>query len=159
MDEYDELTERCFEFQLFTGAFAAYRSAGGVNPHFTITFEGGHFKAYQHASIYYGGCALRHPSGTCNTNNAHAVQIEIVGFATKSSQWPEAYLKGIASVLDWISATVGVKASAPTFLSYPSSYGNTKVRMSCSTWLPFNGICGHMHVPGNDHGKLNNERI
>lgn len=76
-----------------------------------------------------------------------------LGFATKSKSWSDKYLQGIGNLLAWISKETGVKAVAPSFIPYPSSYGNSKVRMSCKKWLPFNGVCGHMHVAGNDHGK------
>jgi hypothetical protein len=37
--------------------------------------------------------------------------------------------------------------------AYPKSYGNEGgQRMSGAEWNDFKGVCGHTHVPENDHG-------
>jgi hypothetical protein len=42
-----------------------------------------------------------------------------------------------------------------SFVSYPASYGlNAAQRLDIATYTAFAGICGHQHVPKNDHGDL-----
>ena len=110
------------------------------------------FQAYQHQSTLTGAKALLHPAGTVNTNNARAIQIEIVGQAVNAPGFPQKYLDGIATLMRWIEAEKGIPPRTVKFLPYPSSAGNSAVRMSPNAWLGFSGTCGHQHVPANDHG-------
>ena len=135
------------------GSYEGARSAyAGTQPHFTVTFQRGFFQAYQHLTINAAAKALKHPYGTVDTNRGNAYQIEVVGFATKASSMPAKYLDGIASLVKWISQQKGVANKAPTFLPYPASYGQSSVRMTPAQWVSFSGVCGHQHVPENDHG-------
>lgn len=129
------------------GAANAYKAAGGTNPHFTVTFEKQAFVVNQHIPITHAGRALKRPAGTCNTNNAHAIQIEIVGFAEKVKTLPDAYLDGIGTLVRWIQGQTGVQKTAPKFLPYPASYANKQgQRFTCATWAAFNGGTDTSHT-------------
>ena len=56
------------------GAFDAYRNSNNI-PHFTVD----DMTIYQHVDTDQAASALRHPSGTTETNRSAAVQIELVG--------------------------------------------------------------------------------
>lgn len=134
----------------YAGALAAYRSSGN-SPHFTASFEGGKFQAWQHVPLDRAASALEHRTNTVQTNRQSAVQIEVVAFAAKPN-WPQGLVDGVGGLLAWIAAQTGVKAVTPDWLPYPQSYGQTRVRMSPATWLAFNGVCGHEHVCNQSHG-------
>lgn len=110
--------------------------------------------------------ALAHPPAA-ETNHDGAIQVCIVG---RAHDMPTLS----ASDLQWL----GSQVLAPIMQCVPelhvdiaaAFYGDdagftiatafnppARQRMSASTWLAFNGQCGHQHVPGNDHwdpGKL-----
>lgn len=139
------------EGSTYAGARSAYR-AGGVSPHFTVSYEKGHLELFQHVRLDRAATALEHRAGTVHTNRLSAVQIEVVGFAAKPA-WPDGLVTGVADLLAWIMTQTDVKPIAPTFKAYPASYGiGNGVRFSDTDWLTFNGICGHQHVPHQDHG-------
>jgi hypothetical protein len=146
----------------YGGALGAYK-ADGSPPHFTGSYEGGRFRHWQHIALDRSAKALEHREGTVHTNRLSAVQIEIVGFAdaTRAAKYgglhvtafPAAYLEGIADLIAWIRTQVNVKPVHPTFKAYPASYGERNgVRFSATDWLAFNGVCGHQHVPNQNHG-------
>lgn len=135
----------------YAGALAAYR-ANRVAPHFTASYEGGRFRHWQHIAINRSASALRHPAGTVHTNRLSAIQIEVVARAANPI-WPEGLVVGVADLVAWVMEQTGVQAVAPHFEAYPASYGlHNGLRFSEADWLTFNGVCGHQHVPGNDHG-------
>lgn len=139
------------EGSTYGGARSAYK-ASKVSPHFTCSYEKGRFEHWQHIALNRAATALRHPAGTVHTNRLSAIQIEVVAFAAKPA-WPDGLIAGVADLIAWIMAQTGVKPVAPAFPPYPQSYGlHNGVRFSDADWLVFNGICGHCHVPGNDHG-------
>ena len=134
------------------GAIAAYRSNNSW-PHFTVTFEGGVFKVYQHLPINVAARSLKNLSGGVQTNRDSAIQIEIVGKAADAPSFPDQYLSGIAGLMRWIESQTGIKPHAPAFKAYPGSYGAANgVRIAPDAWDNFDGWCGHQHVPENDHG-------
>lgn len=135
----------------YAGARSAYK-ANRAAPHFTASYEAQKFQLWQHIPISRAATALRHPAGTVHTNRLSAVQIEVVGFATRPN-WPEGLVAGVADLIAWIIDQTGAKPVAPHFKAYPASYGlHNGVRFPAAEWLAFNGVCGHQHVPGNDHG-------
>jgi hypothetical protein len=137
-------------------SFGAARHEFVVNnswPHFTVSFESGAFQAWQHVPVTKAARSLKHPRGTVETNRARAIQIEIVAGATHINELPPGYLVGLAQLMRWIEAQVGVTRSALPFEAYPASFGlHNGVRLDAAKWLAFNGWCGHQHVPFNDHG-------
>jgi hypothetical protein len=144
------------------GAVDAYRSHGGW-PTFTVDPVSG--RRVQHYDTDTAARALAHPSGTPATNNANAVQVEIVGYAERSMP----YLTD--SQLDWLGGQVVAPIrhaapfalTAPRFVPYPDSYGAyAPQRFPWPQWSSFGGVCGHEHVPGNDHGDpgaINIDRV
>lgn len=116
-------------------------------PHATIDSQGIH----QHLGIDGSAFALYHASGRVDTNLANAVQCEIMGQAAHINDIPEETWGHLADWLGWCA----VQTSTPiTFADFrgDGAYGeNAPQRFSDDEWLAFSGICGHQHVPQNDH--------
>lgn len=108
----------------------------------------------QNIDTNLAGRALHHPAGAVETNHACAIQVELAGTAASSHTWPKDWLDWLHDVLLYpVAVEHHIDLDIyPTFLPYPESYGNTPARMTEMEWLKFNGICGHSHVPANDHG-------
>ena len=148
-----------------SGTWPSY-SSGSVAPTLTAYPDRGAKRLVwrQHFPLTMSARALQNLSGGVETNTLNAVQIELVGTCTKTYRdkygyfyWPAApdwALQGVADFLAWLHKEwpkVALEA-APKWLPYPSSYGNTPVRMSGAQWSNFYGVCGHQHVPENVHG-------
>ncbi len=133
------------------GAVGAYRATGSW-PHFTVDPSKG--RRAQHYDLDTSARALLHRPTDPETNRANAIQIEIVGFATESPGWPKPWLRWLGTaVLEPIRAVCPFALAAPDFVRYPDSYGfGAHQRLTWDSWRAFSGICGHEHVPGNDHG-------
>lgn len=133
-------------------AVAAFRSSGSW-PQLTVDMA--RRRIVQHYPLEEPGRSLVHPS-SCETNRAHCIQIEIVGFAaTTIPNTPAAELAWLgASVIRPLLEFCGAPPVAPAaWPPYPSSYGlHAGQRMSVAEWDHFTGVCAHMHVPGNLHG-------
>lgn len=122
---------------------------------------------YQHFDVDVSSRALRNLRGGVETNTLNVVQVELVGTCDPATHrkwggsphiyWPQApdwALRDVARFLFWAHTQHGVPLTGPDrWLPYPSSYGSSGgQRMSFSQWNRFRGICGHQHVPENDHG-------
>ena len=122
---------------------------------------------FQHFDIDVSSRALVNKPGGVATNTLNVVQVELVGTCDPATHrewgaaaphifWPEApewALAELAVFLRWMNSQHGVPLSGPkSWSAYPSSYGATAARMSFAAWNAFAGVCGHMHVPENDHG-------
>lgn len=141
----------------FVGAFGAYRATGGL-PHFTDSYEGGVYTAWQHLPINVAASALKHPEHSGETNrDGHCIQIEHVGQAQFADHFADGYLDGMGRTCRWIEGQTGCPPVAPfPFLS------NDSLRLTWRTWHNTAGHFGHQHVPFNDHwdpGRLNITRI
>ncbi len=130
----------------YLGARAAYAEANSW-PHFTVTFEGGVFKAHQHLSVAVSARSLEHRAGTVQTNRQSAIQIEIVGKAAEAPNFPTQYLDGLANIMRWIEANAGVDRSCDVTFTVPGA----ETRLTDAQWLSYAGWCGHQHVPNNEH--------
>jgi hypothetical protein len=102
------------------------------------------------------GEALEHPANTVETNHAHAIQIEIAGFAKDAHTYPVGWWEALGvHVLGPLAAHHGVVFQTPTFFGEGAGFvlasRSGKQRMTSQEWLGFNGICGHQHVPENSH--------
>src|SRR5262245_26022352 len=150
------------EGKSYAGARAAYRAANSW-PHFTVSFEDGRFRAWQHIDTARAARALKNPAGGVQTNRSNAVQVEIVGTCNlvNRSSWgdqyvehfPAGYLDGIAALMRWVEQTHGVSRRARTaWKAYPASYRANGIRAAAATWQGWSGWYGHQHVPENDHG-------
>lgn len=112
----------------------------GTNPTFTCDVK--NRKTYQHCSMDRAAKALIHPPSV-ETNHANAVQIEIVTFAAhirELSSGDYAYLRRLILHIDKHHG-MGRHFATPW----------EQARFTVAHWRTFKGVCGHMHVPGNDH--------
>lgn len=126
-------------------------------------------KWYQHFDIDVSSRALRNKPGGVETNTLNVCQAELVGTCDpdRHAQWkaagkahiywpqaPEWALLGVARFLTWMHVEHDVPLRGPALWpAYPKSYGNGGgQRMSGAKWNAFKGVCGHMHVPENQHG-------
>jgi len=122
---------------------------------------------YQHFDIDRSSRALQNLSGGVETNTLNVTQVELVGTCDPATHrewgsaphiyWPEApdwALQEVAEFLAWMHAQHGVPLSGPAkWPAYPGSYGSSSgARMSGAVWNAFKGVCGHLHVPENNHG-------
>lgn len=133
------------------GAIAAFRSTGSW-PHFTVDPVAK--VRYQHIPLDLGARALVNAPGGVETNREDAIQIEIIGFAAKAADWSDDALQWLATeVLAPILAATGITTTHPVFVGADRSPASVKAaqRMTYAAWDAFNGICGHQHVPENDH--------
>lgn len=129
-----------------SGAISAYRGANSW-PHFTVDRDG---KVYQHVGIDVAARALRNQSGGVQTNRDSAIQIEVVGWASKPT-WPLVQIEALRRLMRWVEAQTGIKPEGPVFGS-SEQYGlRNPLEFSPSSWDTFNGWCGHQHVPENSH--------
>jgi hypothetical protein len=123
---------------------------------------------FQHFDIDTSSRALVNRPGGVATNTLNVTQVELVGTCDPVTHakwaaagqahifWPEApewALAELAVFLRWMNAQHGVPPVGPkSWPAYPSSYGATDARFTFAEWNAFAGVCGHMHVPENDHG-------
>lgn len=124
---------------------------------------------FQHFDVETSSRALRNLAGGVETNTLNVCQVELVGTCDPATHeqwaqagrqhifWPEApdwALAEVAAFLRWMHEQHAVPLTGPSsWPAYPSSYGNGGgQRLSASSWQAFKGVCGHMHVPENDHG-------
>jgi hypothetical protein len=107
--------------------------------------------------------ALRHEAGDPETNHAHAIQLELLGFAgddpyTRWADWIGERVLGPV-----IAAGVPINVAHTARSDGSAAYGESgSVRMSWAQWAAFDGICGHQNVPGNVHwdpGRADYARI
>jgi hypothetical protein len=147
-------------------------SKGAVAPNITAkpNFEKKRLDWYQHYSFDRSARALVNKAGGVETNTDDVAQVELVGTCDPTHRktwgklkagvhyiyWPDApdwALDDLADFLAWQNVKNGVPLKAPSeWLPYPSSYGNSKARMTFAEWRGFSGVCGHQHPPENVHG-------
>lgn len=113
----------------------------GTAPHATLDLK--HEIMYQHIDWFRAARSLRHPGGV-ETNRAFAVQFECIGFAADAAHWPDEYYQFIHRAL------VHAQHQGCDFKLLPPVPWD-QARFSPDKWRRFNGVCGHRHVPGNDH--------
>jgi hypothetical protein len=142
------------------GSFPSY-GGGGSAPTFTVKGK----EVHQHFYANHSARALVNAAGGVDTNTLNVIQIELVGTCAKGGPglfWPgasDADLAGLVDLIDWLTDTYDVPlvSTSKPWLSYPSSYGSKSgQRMSFAEWEAFKGICGHQHIPENDHGDPGN---
>lgn len=129
----------------------------------------GKLKWFQHFDIDISSRALANLRGGVETNTLNVCQVELVGTCDPKTHakwtasgkghvyWPKApewALRGVARFLAWTHLHHDVPLRGPTLWpAFPKSFGNGGgQRMSHTSWNAFKGVCGHMHVPENDHG-------
>lgn len=141
---------------------------GAVAPNFTAVPDLKNKKLiwYQHFYVDTSSRALVNKPGGVQTNTNNVCQVELVGTCDPRTHskwssashiyWPQApewALQEVAKFLAWMNVNHNVPLSGPkTWLSYPDSYGANDSRFTFDEWNKFKGVCGHQHVPENDHG-------
>jgi hypothetical protein len=141
-------------------------AGGSKAPHLTVmpVMDQARLDWRQHFSLDRSARALAHPSGTVETNNRGAIQVELIGTCSRTGPglyWPSApawALRALAQFVAWaVSRFEQVELLAPAaWPAYPSSAGRSVARFTDEQWLAFRGICGHLHVPSNTHGDPGN---
>jgi hypothetical protein len=111
-------------------------------PHFTLNPKTG--TLWQHVPIRGGAYALRNTTGGVETNRAHAIQVELIGFARESHLWSDDAYRNIAKLARWIEKHAGVPRQCTVVFRSDS---NHKV----PDYTNYTGHLGHQHVPENDH--------
>jgi len=117
------------------------------------------FKIRQHFPLDMSARALENLLGGVDTNKLGTIQVELVGHCEVGKpgmHWPSApewARQELARVIATLHELRGVPlVAAPEWPPFPSSYGRTSARFTGSEWTRFKGVCGHMHVPENEHG-------
>ena len=151
-------------------------NGGGSAPHATIrAIPGKGIEVREHIDFSKYAKALMNLPGGVETNRRGVLQFELIGTCDEKHKgssswyfWPDAddvVLQALADYLRPIHTKYGIPAKAPSFKAYRpggkstsgGSYGRSNgVRMSGAEWIKFQGICGHQHVPENDHGDPGN---
>ncbi|APC46302.1 endolysin [Streptomyces phage BRock] len=145
---------------------------GGISaPNFTAVpdFKNKKLVWYQHFYVDTSSRALVNKRGGVDTNTNNVCQVELVGTCDPKAHskwdrehifWPEApewALQEVAKFLAWMNVNHNVPLSGPkVWRAYPDSYGVNDSRLTFAEWDAFKGICGHQHVPENDHGDPGN---
>ena len=133
------------------GAVAAYTKRGSW-PHLTI--DARKREVVQHYQFQIAARALKRPRGTVATNGASAIQVEIVGYAKDSPNWPAEDVVWLGQTLGPILDAFRIGRYSPNFVGPEAGTIATVTapqRMSPADWLAFNGVAGHQHIPSNDH--------
>lgn len=128
------------------GAIAAYKKNNSW-PHFTVDLDG---TVYQHVGVDVAARSMENKAGGVETNRGGAIQIEVVGYASKPN-WPEAQRKALMALMRWVEANVGIKQYGPTFGAGNQTGYRNPLEFANEYWKTFNGWCGHQHVPENAH--------
>ena len=147
-------------------------NGGGSAPHLTYQPSSRHWT--QHTDLGVAARALRNLDGGVQTNRANALQVEIVCYSDRniaedssSRLWVGdldvlAY-DDLRAFIDWTAHEYGVHKFWPGEQALSYSQANAAgFRMSGSAWEDFSGVCGHQHVPENDHwdpGALDWEQL
>lgn len=135
------------------GAIAAFQDNDSW-PHFLISDETGTVQVWQFMDLDVGARSLEHRPGTIETNLHSAVQIEIVGHAVSEPVASPVLLAGLRRLLEWCSFRTNAKLTSNVqWKPYPASGGDQNgIRLTDQQWAAYNGVCGHMHVPNQEHG-------
>jgi hypothetical protein len=117
---------------------------GGSAPHFTIDPRNGNL--WQHIPLDRAARALKgQDAAGIATNGAHAIQVEIIGFAGDTDTWPDSYYGRLRKLAEWIEENANI-ASVETVDFQSRAHPMTREK-----WRTYKGHCGHQHVPGQDH--------
>jgi peptidoglycan hydrolase-like protein with peptidoglycan-binding domain len=136
------------------GTISLFKANPGSCPHFIIDpFSS--CRRVQCIPLSWSAAALRGGRNGFQTNRGRAIQMEICGYTNESRNWSDAGLAQIADVIaDCIKAGVPINPHNVVDLSRLSgtlATENAPQRMSPQEFQSFDGICGHVNVPFNDH--------
>lgn len=116
-------------------------------PHATIDPAGIH----QHLPIDVSAFALANSPGGAETNRANAIQCEVLWFAGRIDELPDETMAHLADWVGWVAEQTGAPLDFAEFRGVGSYGENAPQRFGAQEWLDFSGVCGHQHVPENDH--------
>ena len=148
-----------------TTSWPGYKS-GASAP--TLTYHPRRREWRQHNYLDTSARALVDPTWTAVRENRDGViQIEIIAYSDervaesvgglKVSDLTDDHYRDLAEFYAFIRREWGgPPLRAPKFLAYPQSYGNSSVRMSGPEFDSYQGLVGHQHASGNDHGDPSN---
>lgn len=122
------------------GAFGAYNASRNI-PHITTDLTTK--RKVQHLPLNASASAVMHTRYPETNRAGRTIQIEIVGYSADSANRPDDELAFLAEIL------LDLRSAGLEFQSLALD-GNVP-RMNDSDWVSFNAICGHRHVPENDH--------
>lgn len=128
-------------------SLASFYRSSTYWPHFTADLF--RKQLAQHIPLSRGARALSHTTAT-ETNNAHCIQVEIIGRASDAANWPADQVEWLGRALAPVMDALGIHRTAPAFVAGGAGL-HAPQRMSEAAWRRFNGVCGHQHVPENDH--------
>lgn len=128
------------------GALQAFKM-NKSDPHFTVDQT----TIYQHVDTAKAARALRNLGGGVETNRLSAIQIEVVGTATRPK--PRATLENVARLCRWLEQTHNIPSVWPNGPPKPAINGNDPGghNRNAQTWVTKGGHYGHCHVPENIH--------
>lgn len=131
-------------------------------PHFAI--DPCQRRKVQFIRLSYSAAALKNNSGGVETNRAHAVQTEVTGRAAETPSWPDEWVTFVGEhIADMVRAGVPLDLDNWKDCLGPESgtlaTPTAPQRMSYGEWNGFDGLCGHQHVPENDHWDPGNFNI
>jgi hypothetical protein len=90
-------------------------------------------------------------AGGVQTNTWHALQLELHWRASEIADMPQSLRDNLYRVLHDLIDTFDVHGPIATFHGSEAYGSGSPYRMSMDEWTNFNGICGHQHVPENEH--------
>jgi len=115
------------------------------HPHFTLDPRNGDL--WQHSPVNRGVKTLKNLGGGVETNRAHAIQIELFGFARETPGWSDRWYAEIADLARWIERNAGVPRRCTVDFRVTPHHR----RLSGAEWYRYSGHIGHQHIPENDH--------
>lgn len=124
-----------------SGAFGVYANRY-ASPHFTCDGN----TIWQHIDTSRSAYALANRGGGVETNRAHAIQVEIVGFSGTDNL---AAVRQAKRIKDWAEKTHGIPAVWPGGRP-PRQYVSHSGNRSTANWSK-GGNFGHSQVPENEH--------
>ncbi len=128
----------------FSGATAYHGSQS--YPHFEVQVDG---RVMQYLPIDVSAYALYDEAGGVTTNRAHAVQVEMAGYAEDAEFTSSAQLDSLARIILFVHEQTGMAMNFDLPFRPPYTHG---LRLEGDAWNAYDGVCGHQHVgEGNDH--------
>lgn len=112
-------------------------------PHFVIDPRTG--RCVQTIPLNRAARCLQH-IGPEETNRARAIQVEVVGFAAHSGEWPESHYRRLAMLALLIEHRVPI----PRRMAAGLTFSNPR-KLTGVGFVRAAGHLGHIHVPGNNH--------
>ena len=124
-------------------------------PHLTVSLS--QRRIAQHVRFSWASAALANDPGGAETNRWHAIQIELEGFSAKSTERTPAEIEFLGEVIAMIVGEAGVPINLDHVAQFVGpeagtiAVKNSRYRMTAAQWRAFDGVCGHQHVPENEH--------